>query len=704
MEQFTSSQRRRPLIIDSTLLRIMSSQGKRKRWSDDSMTNIVSDDDQLKRQQQNEFKNISDSSDRSNTKKTESRRLFGILQSYDDERIDNNIVRSISESTIDTDIADSKLENMLYERNLWVLDYSSHRVVDILLSRWSTTNGTEKLDTEVATEAGSSVQTAAMSRASRRIVQMSQNERNSWLLSNRDSQLVTTAVSGNNINYEAAKYDTSFSNVEQVVDLLLEYGLSIRDIAEIFIHSPAIAFMRPRPLTLTDDATLNENSRVSSGETLKVTLDRVFGLLMGPKLKLRKYDARKVIRNTPGILSKSGSRSSVEVVGVLSQLGVSSNSIARDKSALPRLLSRSPADLFRLVAFLASDAIRMPMNNIGPLLRRTECTKLLDLVAPVPWKVLPHLQETQQSSAIGKGENRRYQYHVQSQAERIYYKQLVDEFYRGMTATAWTLRNRIGTADLGKVIAAYPSVLLLDANKQILPNAKYLMRDLGIWVNDLPRILQLYPAVLGVEKSEMQKNVEYLLSLGVEKEGLSSIFRSFPSLLTMDVQRDMEPVVEFLSNDVGIANVGRFISRLPPVLGYSVQNELKPKWDYLQEISNDAKFAVTKFPAVFSYPLNRFRERYDYLRYVKGMQIRLLPIDQVLCNGDRDFAANVARDKDNGVSYGQYLVKRKGNPGLTTTAIPRRREKTRLSTKPFVPKTNSDGTKFNERFQLRIEE
>jgi hypothetical protein len=153
------------------------------------------------------------------------------------------------------------------------------------------------------------------------------------------------------------------------------------------------------------------------------------------------------------------------------------------------------------------------------------------------------------------GENE-WSWKTTSQEEK---RKQINNVYRQMSNTAWTLRHEIGTKDLGKVIAAYPSVLLLDAETKILPTASYLMNDLGIWQDDLPRVLQLYPVLLGMDVEDMKKIVNYLLSLEVSQENLASIFRAFPSLFQLDIEKDMEPVIQFL-RDIGITNVGRFIT------------------------------------------------------------------------------------------------------------------------------------------------
>jgi hypothetical protein len=219
-----------------------------------------------------------------------------------------------------------------------------------------------------------------------------------------------------------------------------------------------------------------------------------------------------------------------------------------------------------------------------------------------------------------------------------------------------TLRNEIGTSDLGKVISAYPSVLLLDVDQQILPVAEYLMGDLGLTDGDLASVLQLYPTLLGKDIVEMERIVGYLLSLGIDEDDLSSIFRAFPALLTMRIQ-DMQPVVEYLKS-IGVTDVGSFVTRLPPVLGYSVDKELKPKWEYLRKVTMHASFEIRKFPAYFSYPFERvIKTRYEYLNY-RGISRQLVPVDSVVRFGDVDFAKIVAKDEDEGETFRAFCKSR----------------------------------------------
>ena len=154
----------------------------------------------------------------------------------------------------------------------------------------------------------------------------------------------------------------------------------------------------------------------------------------------------------------------------------------------------------------------------------------------------------------------------------------------------------------------------------------------------------------------MESVVGYLYSLGVDEEDLPSMIRAFPVLLTMKIE-DMQPVVEYLRS-IGVTDVGGFVTRLPPVLGYSVEKELKPKWDFLKTVCMFAEFEIKKFPAYFSYPLERvIKTRYEYLSE-KGISRQLVPVDSVLRFGDNDFARKVARDDDEGKSYRAFCKSR----------------------------------------------
>lgn len=85
---------------------------------------------------------------------------------------------------------------------------------------------------------------------------------------------------------------TSNYNLDGVVSVMMDYGLTGMDIAAIFSHTPSVAMMKDR----LDTNELN-NEVIDSGRkgfTLAEVLDSAFVGLLGDTLKLRRYDARKV--------------------------------------------------------------------------------------------------------------------------------------------------------------------------------------------------------------------------------------------------------------------------------------------------------------------------------------------------------------------------------------------------------------------------
>jgi hypothetical protein len=585
-----------------------------------------------------------------------------ISASESNEAIETSTLMSADEDSIsDTlQVPPQQFSQQIQQQQSSFGQFNCHRVALVLQN-----HGAEP---DLALQVGERVQAHALSRATRRRIRTFLKERdivwknsmvpsssdaiNSMTFSQEQQQLenrIIDRISRPNANAymeglapAGDKSTQPVVNFEETVKLMLSRGLTIKDVCEILLHTPGLALMRPYAVESSD----------GTGETLQETLDRISHLLL-QTLALRKYDARKVLRNTPGLLTMRGSKQAEQLVLVMSQsLGVSTNSLARDKNALGILLSRSPAALFRFIAFLSSDVVRMPMDKIGPLIRRDECQCVLNMIAPVT-EVFIEQSLDQDPCVISALWDRR-----RANQDR---RQRINDIYQKMSRTATTLRDEIGTDDLSKVIAAYPGVLLLDTETEILPASNYLMKKLGIWEDDLPRVLQSFPALLGLGVERMTAVAEYLLSLEVSEDNLGSILRSFPALLTLSIEDDIEPVVAFLRNTVGISNIGRFVTRLPPVLGYSVDRELQPKWNFLSKIAVDAAFEASRFPAYFSYPLERvIKTRYEYLVHVKKLPPSILSLDSVLRYGDKDFAVKVARDQDGGRCFRAFCDERRG--------------------------------------------
>lgn len=531
--------------------------------------------------------------------------------------------------------------------DLWLGQYNRNRIAQELVSL--------DADVEAAMKAGETIQSYVLTRTARRRIRIFLRERETlWKNSDNDLSLVEQQLILSKVTRtRASPPQYGFGDIVQV---MLEYGLTGKDICTILTHSPSVAMMIPRRSFMQTDERnfldIEDGDNDTQSDTLEDTLQRSFVTLLQEDLRLRKYDARKIVRSCPGLLSIRGSNAAVQNVNMMTKLGATKNSIARDKTNLPVLLSRSPAAVFRLVSFLSCDKVRMPIQSIGPLLRRSKGRELLDIVAPA----MSH-QQTLDVDSEGDEKLGPYEASESLVRSREESAQRINDMYRNMTATAQILRFEIGAHDLGKLISADPSVLLLNAKEHILPVASFLADELGIWEDTISELLQQYPMLLEKDVAEMERVVSFLKYLGVEDDDLPSIIRAFPALLAMDIETQMTPVVEFLI-EIGVSNVGAFITRLPPVLGYSVDRELRPKWDYLSTVCLRPTFEINNFPAYFSYPFDRvIRTRYEYLE-VKGIARQLMSVDAVLRFGDADFCINIARDEDDGRKFRAFADSR----------------------------------------------
>lgn len=359
-------------------------------------------------------------------------------------------------------------------------------------------------------------------------------------------------------------------------------------------------------------------------------------------------------------------------------LGSSTNSLARDKSTLPTLLSRSPALIFRLVAFLTSAQLKLPLNSIGPILRQKQSAEMLNAVAPLKRTIsLGENTNNGQQQTMLDSTNNITSFNVEEgvreylRVDNTLRQQKIDESYRSMEAVADVLRRSAGIRDFRKILSSYPDAFFLNVTN-IHHVASYLREDVGMTKDEVSKAIQNFPSLLKEDVTRIKDVVDYLRWIEVDEEDLPSIIRSFPATLLLDIEKDMVPVVDFIRG-IGVRNIGRFVTRLPPVLGYSVEKDLQPKWDFLTEVCQFDYFEVARFPAYFSYPLDRvIKLRYEYLRDVKGIPIQLARVDDVLRFGDREFATEIALDDDYGVAFAKFAEER--NFGLHSSVRKNRRK------------------------------
>lgn len=538
----------------------------------------------------------------------------------------------------------------------WLSQYNAQRVALKLQALG--------VDSGAALKAGKTVQDYVLARVTRRRIRKFLQERDSLWASGYFNPRGRTGINESISPAAASNFD-----IDDVISVMMEHGITGNDVAAIFSHTPSVVMMRARQTN--GEALTNETERKRLSFALDETLEIAFVGLLGDTLKLRRYDARKVLRASPGLLTSKGSTSAVQVIKLMISLGSSTNSIARDKTTLPTLLCRSPALIFRLVAFLSSAQLKVPLNAIGPILRQRQSAGLLNAVAPVKHTLtLDAYDDIASKNLTSLSTESEILGHLK--ADNTMRQRKIESSYQTMQAVSDVLRRSAGIRDFRKILSSHPDVFFLNFTNVHLV-IRYLRDEVGMSKDDTAKAIQTFPALLEQDVMRVKAAVEYLLSIEVEEDALPSILRSFPATLLLDIEEDMVPVVSFLRG-IGVRNIGRFVTRLPPVLGYSVSRDLQPKWEFLKEVCQFDYFEVVRFPAYFSYPLERvIKMRYEYLRDRKGIPIQLARVDDVLRFGDRDFATEIALDDDGGAAFAQFVEERSSS--LHSTIRTRRTQK-----------------------------
>jgi len=534
---------------------------------------------------------------------------------------------------------DSQSDNPI-ERQSWLSQYNAQRVALKLQALG--------VDSQAAIKSGQIVQDYVLARVTRRRIRKFLQERDALWEYGYSVPLGRKGIE------DLSPVAANSFDLDGVITVMVEYGLTGNDVAAIFSHTPSVAMMRAR---ITENGVQVEDiNQKRRSFALEENLDRTFVGLLSETLKLRRYDARKVLRASPGLLTSKGSASAVQVIDLLVSLGSSTNSIARDKASLPTLLCRSPALIFRLVAFLSSAQIKVPLSAIGPMLRQKQSADLLNAVAPVkrPLSLDAYVDIASKNLTSVNTDSEILGFLKLDNTVR---QQTIDKNYRSIEVMAGVLRRSAGIRDFRKILASHPGAFFLNVTNIHLMT-HYLREEVGMTKEDIGKAIQTFPTLLEQDVSRVKDVAEFLSALDVDEDALPSILRSFPATLLLDIEKDMIPVITFLRG-IGVRNIGRFVTRLPPVLGYSVEDDLKPKWDFLKEVCQFDYFEVVRFPAYFSYPLERvIRMRYEYLRDCKQIPIQLARVDDVLRYGDRDFATEIALDNDNGEAFAKFVGKR----------------------------------------------
>eukprot|EP00741_Cyanophora_paradoxa_P008382 tig00001304_g8109.t1 len=175
---------------------------------------------------------------------------------------------------------------------------------------------------------------------------------------------------------------------------------------------------------------------------------------------------------------------------------------------------------------------------------------------------------------------------------------------------------------VGRLIAAYRTVLTLSVPRRLAPKARYLLDLLGSKAA-LARALHRFPGLLGLsEERKLRPAVELLGSLGLSGPHLASAIAKGPQIITYRPEK-VEAFVEYAAT-LGIqrGEIGRMVRAMPNVLGLSVEAKVAPTVEFLRGEGLDGPQLASllrAFAPVLGLRLDVLKQKLAILRDELGM-------------------------------------------------------------------------------------
>ena len=157
----------------------------------------------------------------------------------------------------------------------------------------------------------------------------------------------------------------------------------------------------------------------------------------------------------------------------------------------------------------------------------------------------------------------------------------------GMSAS--TIRSKIeclrdhldlSDGDINTIIERQPTLLHMDAVKNIAPKIHFLMEELGLSKKELSKLVVAVPSVLCYGWDNLKLKMKFFrVLMGLDNEEIRSLLLTEPNLLRAGVRTGLVPRRRFLMRDMNVpADMLKTITkRLPRILLFSLDDNLIPK-------------------------------------------------------------------------------------------------------------------------------
>ncbi|EMS67993.1 hypothetical protein TRIUR3_08930 [Triticum urartu] len=163
-------------------------------------------------------------------------------------------------------------------------------------------------------------------------------------------------------------------------------------------------------------------------------------------------------------------------------------------------------------------------------------------------------------------------------------------------------------ARLAAFVRAYPACLHASVAVDLAPIVKAL-RGLDVDRQDIPRVLERYPDVLGLKPDgTISTSVAYLVGIvGVAPRDIGPMVTHYPFFLSMRVGTTIKPFCDYITSlGLPMRILARIIEKRPYILGYDLEETVKPNVEALLSFGIRKEvlpLMIAQYPSILGLPL-----------------------------------------------------------------------------------------------------
>lgn len=383
-----------------------------------------------------------------------------------------------------------------------------------------------------------------------------------------DHEMVVVPSDSSNEDEGFLAFDDATHNTSAAAPLTLD------QLSEAFAANVSYFYLK-NELGLSDTAMWRITFEASSALGMTTAVVRHKVNVLRETMDLSDDDVRTVLNRQPTILHLSADKNiSPTILYLLRALDLGRDDLRALVMACPAILGYSITNLKSKISFFT----RLMEYTVE------ECRELLlqepNLIrAGVNTGLIPRLQFLQEDIELPIDKLKRI---VQKHPRILLYS--LDQNLVPKLVYYMIMKLQMSTAQVHKLLLAYPLLLDRNLDRAILPTTLYFVKDLDFSPAEFRNMLLKFPRILTHSLRKIKYTVGYFrFELGMSASQVKNVLYRAPSILGLNTDTNIKGKVAFLQRALGLndTQLHTVIAAMPSLLLLNSECNLQPKLDYL---------------------------------------------------------------------------------------------------------------------------